>query len=273
MIISYLKSYELTIVAKVNNEIITNIDLENRLKMALDLSKLPDEEEIKNKLQPRVLDGLINETLKIQEANRLGIFVTNQEVTQQINRLESRLKIKKNTLLSSYKEKDIPSITILNQIRSQLLWEKLIYNIVIKNISVSEKQILETFNLLVKKSGEIEYNISEIFVSSDNVEAEQRINSIYSKVNSNNFLLLANQFSDGIASNSNSRNNWTRESLLDQDIQNSISNLDIGEISKPIKTETGYYIILLNDKRKTKKIKKDQTIYDLSQILFKFNNS
>ena len=58
--------------------------------MALDLSKLPDEEEIKNKLQPRVLDGLINETLKIQEANRLGIFVTNQEVTQQINRLESR---------------------------------------------------------------------------------------------------------------------------------------------------------------------------------------
>ena len=63
--------------------------------MALDLSKLPDEEEIKNKLQPRVLDGLINEALKIQEANRLGIFVTNQEVTQQINRLESRLKLKK----------------------------------------------------------------------------------------------------------------------------------------------------------------------------------
>ena len=270
-IISYLKSYEVTIVAKVNNEIITNVDLENRLKMALDLSKLPDEEEIKNKLQPRVLDGLINEALKIQEANRLGIFVTNQEVTQQINRLESRLKVKKNTLLSNYKEKDIPSITILNQIRSQLLWEKLIYNIVIKNISVSEKQISETFDLLVKKSGEIEYNISEIFVSLDNVEAEQRINSIYSKINSKNFLLLADQFSDGIASNSNSKNNWTRESLLDQDIQNSISNLDIGEISKPIKTSAGYYIILLNEKRKTKKIKKDQTIYDLSQILFKFN--
>ena len=95
----------LLFVAKVNNEIITNIDLENRLKMALDLSKLPDEEEIKNKLQPRVLDGLINEALKIQEANRLGIFVTNQEVTQQINRLETRLKVKKNTLLSEFIKK------------------------------------------------------------------------------------------------------------------------------------------------------------------------
>ena len=81
--------------------------------------------KLKINYKPRVLDGLINEALKIQEANRLGIFVTNQEVTQQINRLESRLKIEKNTLLSNYKEKDIPSITILNQIRSQLLWEKL----------------------------------------------------------------------------------------------------------------------------------------------------
>ena len=71
--------------------------------------------------------------------------------------------------------KNIPSITILNQIRSQLLWEKLIYNIIIKNISISEKQINETFDLLVKKSGEVEYNLSEIFVSLDNVEAKQRI--------------------------------------------------------------------------------------------------
>ena len=81
--------------------------------------------KLKINYKPRVLDGLINEALKIQEANRLGIFVTNQEVTQQINRLESRLKIKKILCFQDYKEKDIPSITILNQIRSQLLWEKL----------------------------------------------------------------------------------------------------------------------------------------------------
>ena len=266
-----LKSYEVTIVAKVNNEIITSIDLENRLRMALDLSKLPNNEEIKERLKPRVLDSLINETLKIQEANRLGIFVSNQEVTDQINRLEKRLKIEKNSLLLNYKEKEISEITILNQIRSQLLWEKLIYNIIIKNIRVSEKRISETFDLLVKNSGETEYNISEIFISLDNIEAEQRIKSIYSKITNQNFLLLAEQFSDGIVSNNN-RNNWTRESLLDVDIKNSISNLEVGKISLPIKTSAGIYIILLNNKRKTKKIEKDQTIYDLSQILFKLDN-
>ncbi len=272
-IISFVNSYELTIVAKVNNEIITNIDLENRLKMALDLSKLPDEKEIKERLKPRVLDGLINETLKIQEANRLGIFVSNQEVTSQINRLETRLRIKNNSLLANYKKKGIPEITILNQVRSQLLWEKLIFNIIIKNISISDKQITETFDLLIKKSGETEYNLSEIFISLDNIEAEQRINSIYSKINTKNFLLLAEQFSDSIISNSNTVNNWTRESLLNEEIKNSVSKLGVGQVSAPVKTSSGYYIILLNDKRKTKKIEKNQIIYNLSQILFKIDNS
>ena len=44
--IFFVKAYELTIIAKVNNEIITNIDLENRLKMAINLSKLPDDKSI-----------------------------------------------------------------------------------------------------------------------------------------------------------------------------------------------------------------------------------
>ena len=76
-----------------------------------------------------MLDSLINETLKIQEANRLGVFVSNQEVNNQLNRLEERLKIKKNSLLKNYKQKDIPEITIINQIRSQLLWQKIIFNV------------------------------------------------------------------------------------------------------------------------------------------------
>ncbi len=267
-----LQAYEVKIIAKVNNEIITNVDLENRLKMALELSNLPDEDDIKERLKPRVLDSLINESLKIQEANRLGVLVTNKEVIDQINRLENRLNLQNNTLLANYKKKEIPEITILNQIRSQLLWEKILYGVVIKNITVSEKNILETYNTLLQKSGETEYNISEIFISANNLEAEQKINSIYSRLNNQNFFALAEQFSDGVVFMENFRNNWIRESLLDEKIRDGISGLNVSEISYPIKSSSGYHIILLNDKRKTKKIKENQTIYDLSQILFKIDS-
>ena len=197
------KDFEVKIIAKVNNEIITNIDLENRLKMAMYASNLPNDQEIKERLRPRVLDSLIDESLKIQEANRLGVFITNQEVMEHINRLEKRNNMEMNSLLNIYKNEEIPEITILNQIRSQLLWEKILYGIVIKNITVSEKNIIETYNMLLKKSGEVEYNLSEIFISINNLEAEQRINSIYSRINTQNFLPLAEQFSDGVVLSGN----------------------------------------------------------------------
>ena len=149
----------------------------------------------------------------------------------------------------------------------------MLYGIVIKNITISEKTILETYNLLLQKSGETEYNISEIFVSLNNLEAEQRINSIYNRANNQNFLLLAEQFSDGVVFLGDMRNNWIRESLLNEEIQKVVSQLNVGDISVPIKSSDGYHLILLNNKRKTKKIEEDQTIYDLSQILFKINNS
>ena len=62
-------------------------------------------------------------------------------------------------------------------------------------------------------------------------------------------MLLAEQFSDGVVFLGNLRNNWARESLLDEDIKKGIAGLNVGEISLPIKTTTGYHIILLNDKR------------------------
>ncbi len=265
-------TYEITIVAKVNSNIITNIDLNNRLRLVLDLSNLPDEEDIKEKLTPRVLDSLIDDSLKRQEANKLGIYVTNQEVVAHLNRLEKRFKVKENTLLEKYKEKNIPEITVVNQIRSQLLWEKLLYNVVIKGITISEKKISETFDLIIEKSGEIEYNISEIFISLDNNAAEQTIKSIYSKLETKNFLLLAEQFSDGIVYSGDLKKNWTRESFLEKNIKLAVSNLEVGQISKPVKSASGYHILLLNDKRKTKKINKDETVYDLSQILIKLND-
>ena len=265
------KDFEVKIIAKVNNEIITNIDLENRLKMAMYSSNLPNDREIMERLRPRVLDSLIDESLKIQEANRLGVFVTNKEVIEHINRLEKRLNMEMNSLLDIYKKEEIPEITILNQIRSQLLWEKILYGIVIKNITVSEKDIIETYNMLLQKSGEVEYNLSEIFISINNLEAEQRINSIYSRINTQNFLPLAEQFSDGVVLSGNFENNWVRESLLEDSIKDGVSKLNIGQISLPIKTSAGYHLILLNDKRQTKKIKENQTIYDLSQILFKID--
>ena len=268
-----LHATNIKIIAKINNQIITNIDLEYRLNLAIEISNIPNEIKFRKQIRQQILNLLIDENLKIQEAEKYGILISSAEVYSEINRLEQRLKLPKDTLIENFRKKNIPEIVIYNQIRGQLLWNKIISYRIANNISISNKQTEEALQNFIKSSGEVEYNISEIFIShaSNNLEnsSEDKIYSIYNKVNSSNFTILAQQFSDGALN----INNWYRESALNPEIIKTIRNFQIGDISKPIKTNSGIHIYLLNDKRKTKKIIENETLYNLSQIFFKTTNA
>ena len=273
IIFNSLHATKIEIVAKINNQIITNIDLEQRLNLAIEISNIPDEVKFRKQIRQQMLNLLVDENLKIQEAEKYGILISSTEVYSEIDRLEQRLKLPKDSLIKSFRKKNIPEIVIYNQIRGQLLWNKIVSYRIANNISISSKQTEEALKNFIKNSGEVEYNISEIFISHtlNNTEnsSEERINSIYNKINSSNFTLLAQQFSDGALN----INNWYRESALNPEVLQTIQNLQVESISKPIKTSSGVHIYLLNDKRKTKKIIENETLYNLSQIFFKTTDS
>ena len=270
---SNLTATRIEILAKINNQIITNIDLEYRLNLALEISNIPNEAKFRKEIRQQMLNLLIDENLKIQEAEKYGILISSTEVYLEISRLEQRLGLAKDSLIKNFKEKNIPEIVIYNQIRGQLLWNKIVSYRIANNITISTKQKEEALQNFIKNSGEVEYNISEIFISSDSNEledsSEERINSIYNKVNTSNFTTLAQQFSDGVLN----INNWYRESALNPQIINTIKDLKVEEISKPVKTNSGIRIYLLNDKRKTKKIIENEIMYNISQIFFKKTNN
>ncbi len=264
-----LSAIKIEIIAKVNNQVITNIDLENRLNLALAISNLPGDEEIRKQLKRQILDVLIDENLKIQESGRLGILVSSDEVYAEIKRLERNLNLQTNSLVKSLKEKNISENVIYNHIRSQLLWNKIISFTIANNISVTDKQKEENLQSFIKNSGEIEYNISEIFISNSEENntslSQEKLEFILSEVNISNFQSIAQQFSDGAVN----INNWFRESMLNNETVKQIRPLNIGEISKPIKSSIGYHIYLINDRRKTKKIVENEKLYNLSQIFYK----
>ncbi len=269
IVFNNLYATKIEIVAKINNQIITNMDLEYRLNLAIEISNIPNEIKFRRQIRQQILNLLIDENLKIQEAEKYGILISSAEVYSEISRLEQRLKLPKDSLIENFRKKNIPEIVVYNQIRGQLLWNKIISYRIANNISISNKQTEEALQNFIKSSGEVEYNISEIFISnaSNSLEnsSEDKIYSIYNKVDSSNFTILAQQFSDGALN----INNWYRESALNPEIMKTIRNLQIGDISEPIKTNSGLHIYLLNDKRKTKKIIENETLYNLSQIFFK----
>ncbi len=224
-IVFNLYATKIEIVAKINNQIITNMDLEYRLNLAIEISNIPNEIKFRKQIRQQILNLLIDENLKIQEAERYGILISSAEVYSEISRLEQRLKLPKDSLIKNFRKKNIPEIVIYNQIRGQLLWNKIISYRIANNISISNKQTEEALQNFIKSSGEVEYNISEIFISyaSNSLEnsSEDKIYSIYNKVDSSNFTILAQQFSDGALN----INNWYRESALNPEIIKTIRKL------------------------------------------------
>ena len=159
-------SNKVQIIAKVNNQIITNKDLEYRLNLAIEISNIPDEVKFRKQIRKQMLNLLIDENLKIQEAEKYGILISSEEVYSEISKLEKRLKLPKDSLIKNFRSKNIPEIVIYNQIRGQILWNKIIAYRFANNISISNKQTEEALQNFIKSSGEVEYNISEIFINS-----------------------------------------------------------------------------------------------------------
>ena len=67
-----LYATKVEIVAKINNQIITNIDLEYRLNLAIEISNIPNEIKFRKQIRQQILNLLIDENLKIQEAEKLA---------------------------------------------------------------------------------------------------------------------------------------------------------------------------------------------------------
>ena len=103
IIFSKLHATKIEILAKVNNQIITNIDLEYRLNLAIEISNIPDEVKFRKQIRQQVLNLLIDENLKMQEAERYGILISSAEVYSEISILEQRLKLPKDSLIKSFK--------------------------------------------------------------------------------------------------------------------------------------------------------------------------
>ena len=96
-----LHATNIKIIAKINNQIITNIDLEYRLNLAIEISNIPNEIKFRKQIRQQILNLLIDENLKIQEAEKYGILISSAEVYSEINRLEQRLKLPKDTLIEN----------------------------------------------------------------------------------------------------------------------------------------------------------------------------
>ncbi len=240
---------------KVNNEIITNINIneEYRYLIALntDLKSLKKEEIFnlaKNSfLREKIKENELKKYFKLNQSSKY-IDQTIKNLYGSLN-ISSEIEFKK--YLSVY---NLTIEDVKKKIEIEVLWNELIYKKFHKQIDIDEEKIKKKIN---ENKIQKNYLLSEIFFSGENKEKiNEKYNLIKKSISEIGFKNTANIYSLTESAKIGGSIGWIGENQLTKKIVNEINKLQLGEFTKPINIPEGVIILKL-DEKEDKKISLD----------------
>ena len=250
--------------AVVNDEVISVLDLAMRVRLAIVGAGVRDTQEARRRLTPQVLNGLINERLQLQEAERLDISITDDQVAAALQQIATQNNMTEGQFLGMLRNRGIIPTTLIDQIRAQIAWQTVIQRRLRPTIAISNEEIQEVVSRLEARQGSVQRRISEIFVAVESAakedEALANANRLLEQLRAGaNFSGLARQFSQSSTARLGGDLGWVRDGELAEELNTALFQMGPGDISAPIRTPSGFYILLLRDMRKDENNVVDRT--------------
>lgn len=259
------------IAAVVNDEVISLSDVAARLRLALLSSGLQPTDENRQRLLPQVLRSLIDERLQRQEAERLNITATDQQIDQAIGTIAAQNNLQPAQLLDMLRQSDIPVSTLREQVAAQIVWGELVQRQLLPRVTIGEQEIDEAIERIEQNRGRPEYLVAEIYLDVDDPTREAEVRrlaeSLVQQIRQGaSFANVARQFSQAAGAASGGDLGWVIQGQLDPALDEALQSLSPGQVSAPIRTLTGYHILLLRDQRTALQGSQGQTVVTLHQI-------
>tara|TARA_Y100001958_G_C21236937_1_gene563604 strand:- start:567 stop:1502 length:936 start_codon:yes stop_codon:yes gene_type:complete len=257
LILHEAESKEVKIKYIVENNIITNIDIENEINYLLLVNNKLSELN-KELLVEYSIKSLLKEKIKEIELRKNFLFNQNNEiVNNQIEIFKGNLGIKSETEFNDVLLRlNLDRKLLFHKIEIEVLWNKLIYEKFIDQVIVNQNQIENDLKMKISNSkDEIkEYLIHEILFTA---KTTQELNNLYSeinkKINEIGFENTASLLSISETSKFGGKIGWLNENQLSKQIIDKIKNLENLKPSDPIKTPNGILILMVKDTRQIKK--------------------
>ena len=242
-------SSEVKIVYKVNNEILTNIDIQNEGKYLLiintNLKNLN-----KNELYELSKSSLIRQILKKEEVKKYFKFEEYSELSEKlIKENYSAQGFENREKYSNFLIKEGLNIVILEEkLLIERLWNSLIFEKFKSKIKIDENEIKKKVETFINNQEKVyDYNLSEILFNFDT-----DYKALIDFINNHGFEAAASKYSISDTSTNGGKIGWVRNNNLSEILKKKISNLDEGQISSPTKIPNGNLLIKLNKKKELK---------------------
>ena len=261
------------IVAIVNDEPITFMDLSNRMQLIIVSSNLPDNSETREKLYGQILQSLINEKLQAQEAKKLSISITTQEVDNNIKFIEKNNNMEERTLIDTLYKNGVPKSALPSRILANITLEKLLQKVIQPKVIITDNEIENEYNNYLSNEGKYEYKLSEIVFNYTNLSKNTDIMLIAKQIRKkiikeNNFDVIAKRINENGTGKFKKDDNWRLKNNINTTAYDFIKDLKINGVSELLLLNTGISIIKVDNKRKIIIPDLSSTVEDISIIVF-----
>ena len=262
--------------AIVNDEVISRYDVQQRIKLIIVTSGIQPTQENVSRLEKQAIRALVNEKIQLQEAIKLDVPTSSEEIDLMLRRIASGNEMSSEEIINFISSNGVNSETLLNQIKAELLWNKIVRGRFGSYINISEDEISIVYNRTVESLDREQYDISEIFIGFESKEEEVDALNLAKRLieqlkNGASFSPVAQQFSQASSSGQGGYIGWVAEGQLNSKIVDALKGLNNKQISDPIKTVNGFYVVKLNEKAEAGGKNYMRNQYDLISITFDKN--
>lgn len=243
------------IVSVVNGEVITGYDLAARLEFVLATTKISSAPESIARLKPQILRALIDERLQLQEARNNDIELADKEVEQAVAAIENQRGMRPGAIAQMLALHHIPEETFISQVRSQIVWGKLLQRKVRSQIKITDDEVAQMVRKLSAPVVKQELKIALLQLPVDKPARDQEVRQAAEKMvlevrGGADFEELARQFAGGSAREGGKLPSfWVRPDDLDPFIAKALTGARAGYVSDPLRNAIGYTLIKVYETR------------------------
>ena len=213
-------------------------------------------------LRKQVLDRLILQRIQLEQANRDGITISEDQLNAALEDVAKRNNIAFADLPSVLSQQGIDYASYREEMRQQLTLGLLRQRDVLQRIVVTPREIDQFLAKQTKQpAANEEYNVSHILIAvppnatpAQIADAQQKADDVYHRASKGeDFGKLAVAYSNSEDALEGGSLGWRQGSELPTFLTNLITGLKPGEVGAPLRTPTGIHIVKLNQVRRPEK--------------------
>jgi peptidyl-prolyl cis-trans isomerase SurA len=242
------------VVGTVNDQIISTYDLRQRLLLVIAMSGVKVTQENLPELEQDALRSLVDEKLQAEELKRYEVKVDDGDLEDEVSNIAKENNMSREQLYAGLQRAGVQPETLKIELRARLGWQMLVGGRFRDHARVSPDEVQQTLARIAAAATKPQFLVGEIYIDAARVggmeeaitggaQLEEQI------VKGAPFQSVARQFSNAPSAATGGDAGWLLSGEIVPEVQAALEHMRPGQLSKPIQTKDGVWIVYLREQR------------------------